>query len=163
MRLFTGIFMFMLVSQLRSQHLIVQSTAFASGHYFPYRYTCDGENINPGMRISAIPDNTKSLVLIMIDSTVTFGVFDHWVVWNIPTSGKISENSSPGITGKNSHKENKYTGPCPPNGVHEYYFRVYALDALLNLPTDSRKEEVLQAMKGHIISKGELVALFQRE
>ena len=157
------ILFFLLCRGLNAQELKVESTAFANGHYIPYRYTCDAENINPGLRIGKIPDGSKSFVLIMLDTSVAFGVFDHWVVWNIPPTQLIKENSSPGITGWNSRNENKYTGPCPPNGVHEYHFRIYALNTFLNLPGSSSKVEVIKAMQGHVISWGEAVGLFQRE
>ena len=143
--------------------LMVESMAFANKHYIPYRYTCDAENINPGFRIGKIPLGTKSLVLIMIDTSAAFGEFDHWVVWNIPPTGKINENSSPGVTGRNSRKENRYTGPCPPNGMHEYHFRIYALNTLLDISDTCAKQEVVKAMQGHVLAKGEAVGLFQRE
>jgi len=143
--------------------LIVQSTAFANTHYIPYRYTCDGENVSPGLRITKIPSSAKSLALIMVDSSAAFGIFDHWVVWNIPVAGRIEENGRTGITGRNSRKENKYMGPCPPNGLHEYRFRIYALDVELNLPDTAGKRILLRAMQGHILAKGELIGLFQRQ
>jgi len=163
MRLIAAILVFIFHLENTAQDLIVQSTAFANRHYIPYRYTCDAENINPALRISGIPHGTKSLVLIMLDTSAAFGVFDHWLVWNIPPTGRIDENSSPGVTGWNSRKENKYTGPCPPNGRHEYRFRVYALDIFLNLSANNHKEAVLKAIRGHVLAKGELTGLFQRE
>jgi len=162
-RLTISIILFLSVYDLSAQKLKVESTAFANGHYIPYRYTCDAENINPGLRISGIPANAKSLVLIMLDTSVAFGVFDHWVVWNIEPTALIKENSKPGVTGRNSRKENKYTGPCPPNGVHEYHFRIYALNTLLNIADTSSKPSVINAMKGHVIDWGEAFGLFQRE
>jgi Raf kinase inhibitor-like YbhB/YbcL family protein len=132
-------------------------------NYIPYRYTCDAENVNPELRIVNIPSSAQSLALIMLDSSAAFGEFDHWVVWNIPPTGSIKENSVPGTTGRNSRKENKYTGPCPPNGVHEYRFRVYALDTKLQLPDSSGKNALLKAMRKHILAKGELIGRFQRQ
>src|SRR5436309_2691531 len=97
---------------------VVKSPAFAHGHYIPVKYTCQGDNINPPLFTEGIPENTKSMALIMEDTSAAFGVFDHWILWNIPAKGKIEENSSPGISGLNSRNENKYTGPCPPTGIH---------------------------------------------
>lgn len=143
--------------------LLVQSTAFANKNYIPYRYTCDAENVNPELKISNVPSSAASLALIMLDSSAAFGEFDHWIVWNIPTSGHIKENSVPGVIGRNSRKENKYIGPCPPNGVHEYRFRVYALDVRLELPDSSGKNTLLKAIRGHILASGELLGRFQRQ
>lgn len=156
----------LLACLLRTQttsRLVVQSTAFANGNYIPYRYTCDAENVNPEIRISNIPAPARSLALIMQDSSAAFGEFDHWIVWNIPPGATIKENSVPGVTGRNSRKENKYYGPCPPNGAHEYNFRVYALDTQLQLADSSGKYTLLKAMRGHIVAQGELNARFQRE
>lgn len=150
-------------SEFKTQDLLVQSTAFANTHYIPYRYSCEAENVNPGLRVTNVPKEAKSLVLIMIDTSAAFGVFDHWIVWNIPVSGKINENSVTGVTGRNGYKQNKYSGPCPPNGIHEYHFRVYALNTELNLPDSSGKERLMKAMVGHVLSKGEVIGLFQRQ
>lgn len=142
--------------------MVVKSPAFAHGHYIPVDYTCQGENINPGLFVEGIPDNTKSFVLIMTDTSEAFGTFDHWIVWNIPANGLIKENSSPGVTGLNSRKEAKYTGPCPPNGIHEYRFKMYALSTMLSIPADSDKQILLRAMDRYIVGEGELIGLFQK-
>ncbi|PBQ32845.1 YbhB/YbcL family Raf kinase inhibitor-like protein [Sphingobacteriaceae bacterium] len=143
--------------------LLVQSTSFANTHYIPYRYTCDGENVSPELRVTQIPKNTKTLALILIDSSAAFGEFDHWVVWNLPPTAKIAEKSTAGVTGRNSRRENKYMGPCPPNGIHEYRFRLYALDTELELPDSTGKENLVKAMQGHVLASGELVGKFQRQ
>jgi hypothetical protein len=149
--------------QQRVTELLVQSTSFANTHYIPYRYSCEAENVNPELRITQIPANAKTLALILIDTSAAFGEFDHWVVWNLPPVAKIAEKSIAGVTGRNSRKENTYTGPCPPNGIHEYRFRVYALDTELNLSDTCGKMGLVKAMQGHILAKGELLGLFQRQ
>lgn len=142
--------------------LIVQSTSFADTHYIPNRYTCDGENVSPELRVTQMPPNTKTLAMIMIDSSAAFGEFNHWIVWNLPPIAKIAEKSKAGVTGRNSKKENKYMGPCPPNGIHDYRFRVYALDIELNLRDTCGKESLINAIQGHVLATGELLGHFQR-
>jgi Raf kinase inhibitor-like YbhB/YbcL family protein len=141
--------------------LNVKCTAFAEGNYFPVRYTCSGDNINPGLAIDDIPANAVSLALIMDDTESPNGEFDHWVMWNIPPGKKIEENSAPGIQGRNSHKQNKYYGPCPPNGVHTYNFKVYALDTKLQLSDTCGKKDLLKAMEGHVLTSGVTKGLFK--
>lgn len=141
----------------------IKSSAFAEKNYIQSKYTCLGENISPPLSFVNIPSQTKSLALIMIDNDQSIGNFDHWILWNIsPSHKKITENSSVGIVGQNGSKENKYTGPCPPNGIHEYLFTVYALDTELKLPSNTGSIELLTAMKGHIISTASLKGLFTK-
>lgn len=153
----------LIVSLLMNQPVFtIQSPAFANNHYIPPRYTCEGTNISPGFVLENIPGNTKSLALIVEDPDPATGTFDHWVVWNIPPVKEIKENSSPGQVGMNSRRENKYTGPCPPNGVHSYHFKVYALDKTLQLPGNTGKQELLKAMEGHITGSAETVGRFHK-
>jgi len=144
------------------QQSLSLSAIFANRNYIPAGYTCNGRNVNPELRISGVPKKAESLALIMSDPDPAFGTFDHWVMWNIPLTDKIKENSAPGTVGRNSRKENKYTGPCPPSGVHEYHFTLYALDTKLSLSDTSGKINLLNAMKGHIIAETELVGLFNK-
>src|ERR1051326_2842006 len=109
--------------------LNISSTAFSNGGHLPAKYTCEGENISPPLTIKNIPREAKSLALIMEDPDAVFGTFDHWLMWNIPPHEEIEENTFPGIQGENSSGTNSYYGPCPPNGVHTYQFKLYALDA----------------------------------
>ena len=111
--------------------LTVSSPAFSNNGFIPSKYTCDGSNINPELIIRDIPQDTRSLALIIDDPDAPKGTFDHWVMWNIPVKDKIDENSTPGAEGKNGKNENKYMGPCPPSGTHHYHFKVYAW--ILNL------------------------------
>jgi Raf kinase inhibitor-like YbhB/YbcL family protein len=101
--------------------------------------------------------------VIVEDPDAEGGTIDHWLMWNIPVTDKIEENSALGIQGKNSKLENKYMGPCPPEGTHHYHFMVYALDAKLDLPADSDKSKLLTAMKGHMLSSGDLTGLYKKE
>jgi Raf kinase inhibitor-like YbhB/YbcL family protein len=99
----------------------------------------------------------------MDDPDAPNGTFDHWIVWNIPASNsKINENSVPGKEGMNSARQPSYMGPCPPNGTHRYFFKVYALDTELSLGANSKKKDVEKAMQGHVLAKGELIGLYSR-
>ncbi|MES1225835.1 MAG: YbhB/YbcL family Raf kinase inhibitor-like protein, partial [Bacteroidota bacterium] len=86
----------------------------------------------------------------------------HWVMWNIPVTHQIKENEAHGTQGINDFNKHQYGGPCPPAGTHRYFFKIYALDCLLNLPSSSKKENVEKAMSGHILAFGELIGLYSR-
>jgi len=140
------------------EKLIVKS-AFAEGEKIPEKYTCNGENVNPPLEIEGIPSNAKTLAIIVDDPDATGG-WVHWIVFNIPVTSKIEENSVPGEEGMNDFKQTSYSGPCPPSGSHRYYFRVYSLDVNLSL-SFATKADLEMAMKGHILAKGELMGRFR--
>lgn len=143
--------------------LIVRSPVFENHKPIPRKYSCDGDEVNPPMIVEGVPAATKTLALVVDDPDAPSGTFDHWIVWNIPTQGKIAENSVPGIQGLNSAGKQSYFGMCPPSGTHRYFFKVYALDTKLDLnPNATRKKDLEKAMQGHILAKGELVGLYQR-
>ena len=155
-------------------NLTLRSTAFENGGTIPSRYTCDGDRaVNPPLEIRGVPEGTVSLALIMDDPDVPKalrpdGVFDHWVVFNIPPeTTTIAEGEiPPGVSGANGAGQNAYTGPCPPPqykpSEHRYFFKLYALDAMLELVPGATKAEVEAAMEGHIIEKTELVGVYRR-
>jgi Raf kinase inhibitor-like YbhB/YbcL family protein len=138
------------------------STVFSHNGHIPSKYTCEGENINPPLKVENIPDATKTLALIVEDPDAAKGVFDHWILWNISPDEAIAEGSKPGISGTNSFGKTGYGGPCPPSGEHRYFFRVYALDDVLGLLAGSKKEELLDAMKGHVLASAELMGVYQK-
>jgi Raf kinase inhibitor-like YbhB/YbcL family protein len=145
------------------QELTIKSPAFEPNKLIPRKYSCDGDDINPPLAIEGIPKDAKTLVLIVDDPDAPSGTFDHWIVWNIPTStSKIGENTIPGKEGMNSARQPSYMGPCPPSGTHRYFFKVYALDTELSLGINSRKSDVEKAMQDHIIAKDELIGLYRR-
>ena len=144
------------------KELTVKSPAFEKNKLIPSKYTCDGEEVSPPLTVEGIPKKTKSLSLIMEDPDAPAGLFIHWLVWNIPPTDKIQENSIPGTEGLNTNKKNSYHGPCPPGGTHRYYFKVYALDTLLKLGAFSEKEVLENAMQNHILAYGELIGLYRR-
>ena len=143
--------------------LSVSSTSFKNKGMIPSEYTCDGIDISPSLDIKGIPAGTKSLVLIVDDPDAPMGTWVHWVVWNIPSKERIEENTAPGIQGKNSAGRNSWHGPCPPSGTHRYFFKVYALDKILDLSTSSGKNEVEKAIDGHILAKGETMGLYSKK
>lgn len=143
--------------------LTLKSSAFEANKKIPKKYTCEGEGVSPPLEIQDIPSEAKTLALIMDDPDAVSGIFDHWVVWNIPASiNKILENQSPpGVEGLNSGRRNGYYPPCPPSGSHRYTFKIYALDTELILDPKSRKRDLEKAMEGHILTKGELIGLYR--
>jgi Raf kinase inhibitor-like YbhB/YbcL family protein len=144
------------------KELSVSSPAFKNNKLIPSKYTCDGDNVNPPLTIEGVPDGTKSLVLIVDDPDAPMGTWDHWVVWNVPPTNTIEENTVPGTEGVNDSRKHSYGGPCPPWGTHRYFFKVYAVDTKLDLSLNSRKKDVEKAMQNHILAKGELVGLYHR-
>lgn len=153
--------------------MTLTSTAFSEGASIPAKYTCDGEQVNPPLSISGVPQEARSLALVMDDPDVPKqlkpdGVFDHWILFNIPPETKeIAMGMTVGTAGKNGAGKNQYAGPCPPPqyepSTHRYVFRVYALDTLLSLGAGATKQEVLDAMQGHILAQAELVGRYKRE
>lgn len=151
--------------------MTLTSPAFTEGGKIPSKYTCEGENVNPELNISGVPENAKSLVLIMDDPDVPEFVrkekmFDHWVVYNIPpTTTRIPENSQPqGTPGKNTSGDLNYYGPCPPDREHRYYFKLYALNNdLSSLPKGASKKDVEQAMQGHVVAKAQLMGRYEKK
>jgi Raf kinase inhibitor-like YbhB/YbcL family protein len=146
-----------------STTLVIKSSSFENNEFIPSKYTCDGLNINPDISIDEVPENTESLAIIVDDPDSPNGTFCHWLMWDISPKSGIKADSAPGIQGRNSVGENKYSGPCPPSGKHHYHFKVYALDTKLSsLPPSTDQKEFEKAMKGHIVAWGELIGLYKR-
>lgn len=141
------------------------SSAFEHNGAIPSKFTCDGDDTSPPLDIVDVPENAKSLALIMDDPDAPVGTWDHWIVYNIPaTVNEIPQGTEPqGIGGKNSWGRIGYGGPCPPSGTHRYFFKLYALDRELDLPEGSSKEELEKAMEGHIIEKTELMGTYEKK
>lgn len=145
------------------------SPAFVEGGKIPSKFTCQGNNINPELQFKDVPSHAKALVLILDDPDVPEFVrkdrmYDHWVVYNIPPSTThILENSQPpGIPGRNTSGELDYTGPCPPDREHRYFFKLYALEKELELEEGATKAQVEEAMRGHIIAEAQLMGRFEK-
>jgi hypothetical protein len=144
------------------KELIIKSPVFENNGSIPRKYTCDGDDVNPALKVKDIPQGAQTLVLIVDDPDAPMGTWDHWIVWNIPPKEVIKENSIPGIEGLNDFNKHSYGGPCPPSGTHRYFFKVYALDTELHLDPNSKKEDVERTMDGHILGKGQIVGLYSR-
>ncbi len=151
--------------------LQITSTAFAEGEAIPQLYTCDGDDISPPLSWTNVPDGTQSLALINDDPDAPGNTWVHWVIYAIPPdvteleagipADEMLENGA--IQGTNSFRRIGYGGPCPPRGnPHRYFFKLYALDADLDLPPGSTKAELEQAMEGHILAEGSLLGTYQR-
>lgn len=148
---------------VKTKTLIVGSPAFRNGGQIPVKYTCEGANLNPPLTVNGIPGDTKSLVLIVEDPDAPSGVFVHWLVWNISPQETLPENNVPGVEGTNSFEKIKYQGPCPPGGkVHRYFFKLYALNAILNLKRGSDIKMLERAMENHVLAYGELIGMYAR-
>ena len=140
----------------------LSSPEFENNTFIPRKFTCQGEDINPPLIIEDIPDNTKSLALIVDDPDAPIGIWVHWVVYDIPVISHIDEDSIPGKQGINDFGRRDYGGPCPPSGTHRYFFKLYALDTELNLKEDIKKKDLEKAMEGHILDKSELIGLYKK-
>jgi len=150
--------------QNNSNAMNITSPIFKENGNIPPLYTCDDKNINPPLQIWNAPEGTKSFALIVDDpdAVMAGSAWAHWIVWNIPADTKsIGEDSVPGVQGKTDFGKAEYGGPCPPNGTHRYSFRVYALDAMLELPEGSMITDLIPAMQNHILDQSELVGLYQ--
>lgn len=147
----------------------LSSPAFSPNGIIPSLYTCEGDNVNPPLEISQVPEKAKSLVLIMDDPDVPQSVrsdrmWDHWVLFNIdPGTQKIAENSTPTcLHGKTTFGHTRYGGPCPPDREHRYFFKLYALDKKLELASGATKKEVERAMEGHILAQTQLMGRYEK-
>jgi len=146
--------------------MILTSSAFENGGTIPQKYGYKNKNLSIPLKISEIPDKTKSLALIMDDPDamgVVGKVWVHWVLWNIsPNVNEIIENSVPqnSIEGKTDFDEIGYGGPAPPDKEHTYIFKLYALDIILNLKQGSTKAELEELMKKHILIETKLEGKF---
>jgi len=151
--------------------LKVTSSAFQEGGLIPPKYTCDGADVSVPLRWDNVPQGTKSIALISDDPDAPMGTWVHWVLFNLPGETKeLAENIPADKTlpsgarqGTNDFRKIGYGGPCPPGGTHRYFFKIYALDTLLDLPAGARKAELLKAMEGHIVGQGQLMGKYKRQ
>ncbi len=148
----------------------ISSPVFGDNQTIPEQYTCDGKSLSIPLAFSGVPKEAKSLALIMDDpdvpkSLIPNGLFVHWVVFNMPaTTTMLSENKiPPGVQGDNGSSKLGYTGPCPPDREHRYFFNLYALDSMLSLPSGSTKDQLETAMSGHILTSAQLIGLYDKK
>ena len=148
----------------------VKSTVFEEGKPIPKRYTCDDMDLSPPLKMNDVPESTKSLAVICEDPDAPSGIWTHWVIFNIlPENNALPEGlvrnelfEDGSKQGLNDSGTVGYSGPCPPGGTHRYYFKVYALDTKLDLPPRISKQELLNAMKGHVLDEGQLMGIYSR-
>ncbi len=142
--------------------LNVTSSVFKEDEFIPVRYTCDGVNVSPPIDIQGVPIEAKCLAVIFEDPDAPINTWIHWLVWNIPLTHHLKEDSIKGKQGLNDFGKHYYCGPCPLNGTHRYVFKVYALDTLLILPGNTKKLDLLKAMSPHIVAYGEVSGLYKK-
>lgn len=144
----------------------ISSPAFQEGGAIPEKFSKNGQNVNPELRIEGAPAKAKSLVLIVDDPDAPVGLFTHWLVWNIdPKTTEIAENSVPkgAVQGTNDFPGRGYDGPQPPSGTHRYYFKIFALDRMLDLKLGVKRREVDAAMRGHLLAQGESMGRYSKK
>ncbi len=147
------------------------SSAFGEGTSIPKPYTGDGEDVSPPLRWSEPPPGTKSLALICDDPDAPRGTWVHWVLFNLPADQRELEEAVPrqetlasgARQGKNDFGKIGYGGPAPPPGKpHRYFFKLYAVDAMLDLAPGATKAQLLEALKGHILAEGQFMGHYGR-
>jgi Raf kinase inhibitor-like YbhB/YbcL family protein len=150
----------------------ITSAAFAEGQPVPAKYTCQGRNLSPPLKWTGAPANTKSFALIADDPDAPVGDWVHWVLFNLtPATTELAEDMPqsqylPGGArqGMNDFHRLGYGGPCPPPGKpHRYFFKLYALDTILDLKPGASKQDLLGAMEGHLLAQGQLMGTYQRK
>jgi len=147
------------------------STAFSSAEMIPRKFTCDGPDISPQLAWNEPPAGTQSFALITDDPDAPVGTWVHWVLYDLPPSARSLDEAVPkqeqlpsgARQGRNDFGKIGYGGPCPPPGKpHRYFFKLYALDAKLNLKPGATKAGLERAMKGHILAQAELIGRYGR-
>jgi Raf kinase inhibitor-like YbhB/YbcL family protein len=146
------------------QAIVLSSSAFENDGTIPSEYTCDGSNISPPLTITNVPTTAQSLALIVEDPDAPRGTVTHWIVWNIPPQKHQFDKGEKidlpqGIT---VFGTTGYGGPCPPSGTHRYFFKLYALDTMLDLGDGSTKDNLVQVMNGHILGQSTLMGKYSR-
>lgn len=155
------------------QRIHLTSAAFRDGAAIPSRFTCDGENRSPSLSWTGIPEEARTLVLIVEDPDAPMGLFTHWLVYNLPaTSPGLEEGVPPGDSlatepdahqGENGFGNRGYGGPCPPSGQHRYIFRLYALDDRLDLKPGASRNDLIAAFGSHVLARGKLTGTYSRQ
>ncbi len=154
----------------RAMSFTLSTQSFAPGGEIPRKYTCEGDDLSPELSWSEPPKGTQSFALIADDPDAPSGTFTHWVLYDVPAEMRqLAEGASRGqlpagaSQGRNGFGKTGYGGPCPPPGKpHRYFFKLYALDANLGLKPGASKQQLEQAMKGHVLAQSEVVGTFKR-
>jgi len=142
--------------------MILRSNAFENNGFIPKQYSCKGKDLSPELTWDNVPEGTRSFALSVKDPDAPMGTFVHWLMYDIDKSNRrIAENSIPGKQVKNSFGKESYGGPCPPSGVHRYYFRLFALDTE-SLGEIHSMSEFDRKIPEHTIEKAELMGKFEK-
>jgi Raf kinase inhibitor-like YbhB/YbcL family protein len=155
----------------KKMEIKVTSSAFKEGGLIPPRYTCDGVDVSPPLQWESVPEGTKSVALISDDPDAPVGTWVHWVLFDVPPETRqLAENIPADKTlpsgarqGTNDFRKIGYGGPCPPGGTHRYFFKIYALDTVIDLPPGATKQQLLKAMEGRILGQGQLMGKYKRQ
>jgi Raf kinase inhibitor-like YbhB/YbcL family protein len=148
----------------------LKSSAFDEGAMIPEKYTCDDIDISPPLNWTSGPQGTKTYAIICDDPDAPMGTWVHWVIYNLPENqNELSEDVPPvenlpsgAKQGRNDFGKIGYGGPCPPGGIHRYFFKIYALSEELNVDAGVTKSELLKEMEGHLLSEGQLMGRYKR-
>lgn len=177
LKLFALIFLLAVVSgctagekEVTMEKITVSAEAFKEGGNIPAEHTCDGRDVSPLLSWKGVPAGAKSIALVMDDPDAPGGTFVHWVIFNIPAGVQKLPEGMPGNKtladgsrqGVNDFGRIGYGGPCPPRGTHRYYFKLYALDTMLDLAPGATEKQLEDAMKGHVLAEGELMGRYNR-
>lgn len=161
--------------QKKEVRQMVVSSVFKDKEFIPKKYTCEGQDVNPELVISNIPEGAKTIAIICDDPDAPIGTFVHWVLWNYPVSGpsvkipealpKVEKLQNGAMQGYNDFGKVGYNGPCPPkgHGVHHYHFKIYAVNTLIELKGKVTKKELEKALSGRILAQAEIVGLYERK
>ena len=141
----------------------ITSQAFTDGGKIPDKYTLYGDNLIPPLHLEDVPEKARSLALVVEDPDAPKGTFNHWILFNMdPKTRDIKENCIPVMAtqGRNDFGEVEYDGPKPPSGEHRYFFKAYALDAMLPLTRGTRRQDLEREMKEHVLDSATLMAKY---
>jgi Raf kinase inhibitor-like YbhB/YbcL family protein len=147
------------------------SDSFSADSKIPMKFSCEGEGVSPSLKWEDVPIETRSFALIVDDPDAPNRTFVHWVLYDLPMQTRNLPEGVPrepmlegsGIQGKNDIGQLGYTPPCPPSGIHRYFFKLYALDAPLGLDFGATKQDVEAAMENHILASAQLVGRYQKQ
>ena len=156
---------------VKKMEIKITSSAFEDGGMIGAKYTCDGADVSPPLKWGAVPEGAKSVALICDDPDAPMGTWVHWVLFNMPAETKeLAENIPADEILPDGAKQGVsdfgrigYGGPCPPSGTHRYFFKIYALDAEVDLAAGANKSQLVAAMEGHILGQGQLIGKYKRQ
>jgi Raf kinase inhibitor-like YbhB/YbcL family protein len=144
----------------------LSSSGFQDGGTIPQKFSKNGQNVSPELRIAGTPADARSLAIVVDDPDAPVGLFTHWLVWNIdPKTTAVAEGAVPkgALQGKNDFGDLGYGGPQPPSGTHRYFFKIFALDKMLELKPGAKRKEFDAAIKGHVMAQGQLMGKYSKQ